>query len=228
MDATIYKSEENRILLTDEFLVFDKDKPIYFEHLLVIKMSKDNKHAYCLIGQYKPGYFFTALRIKEDDLIRDLLKVKNLKIVEKNTVETPGKWGRYGEIQFDDDLSLVWYTAQGAKWIYVKQGKSMKNRIGYKYLPLTFFKRKFDYVSDNRKVVEEWKKSDDIVLYDPFQEDSLERHFESVAQFKESNPNYVPRSNETFGPKPKNQFWVGCLTFIVIVFISMIITLIMA
>lgn len=228
MNASIYKSEENKILLTEEFLIFDKDKAVHFDHLLVLKMNKGNKSAYSLIGQYKPGFFFTYINLKADDLIHDLLKKEQVKVSEKEALDTPGRWGRYGEIVFEGDRSLVWYSAQSERWLYFKYGKSMKNRIGYDYLRVLLFKKSFEYISDNRKVVEDWRKDERIVLFDPFDVDSLDRHFESVEEFRSQNPNYSITFNERFGPKPANQNLIGCVTFLVLMIILMILSAILA
>jgi len=43
MSQKVFKSQKNQIVLTDEFLVFDKNKSIHFDHLLVVKMNKGPK-----------------------------------------------------------------------------------------------------------------------------------------------------------------------------------------
>lgn len=229
MNARIYKSEDNKILLTDEFLIFDKDKAVHFDHLLVFKMNKGSKSAYCLLGQYKPGFFFSYVNTKADDLVNDLLKQDRVKVLNKETIDTPGKWGIYGEIAFDDNHSLVWYSAQSEKWLYFKEGKSMKNRIGYEHIRILLFKKSFQYVNDNRKVVEDWRKDSGIELFNPFDtQQGLEAHFQSVEKFKLDFPNYSIQFNEKFGPKPANQFLTGCVTFIVIIILVVILSFILA
>lgn len=221
----VFKSHKNQIILTDDFLVFDKNKSIHFDHLLVVRMSKGSNSAFVIIGQYRPGRWFTYLNIQADDFVTELLSKPKVNIIEKEVVKSPKRWKRSGGwLDFSDGTSLHWYPAEGASFLFFEEGNK---RLGYQYIPLIFNKRNFKEIVTQELPEIDWLRGDSIVLFDPWA--NLQEHFESIEAYKNTRTNKPDDDwNEPYGSGVMEHIGFGCLGVIAVFALIILLVLIMS
>lgn len=220
MSQKIFQSKKNKIIVTDDFVVFDKNKAIHLDHLLVIKMNKGQKSAYAIVGQYRPGRWFTYIKINADDFINELMTRPRLNVIEKDVV----RYERYGIIDFSDGMSLIWYSHEDQRYMYFKKNGE---RLAYDFLPVFFFKRNFALAPDQSAAEIEWTKHDAVVLFDPWSDASA--HEQSIKDYGENRINEPDDTwNEPYGPGCWDHAKMGCLVFVIIIFVIIVIAFIMA
>lgn len=220
MSQKVFQSQKNKIIVTDDFLVFDKNKSIHFDHLLVIKMNKAEKSAYAIVGQYRPGRWFTYINTHADDFINELVTRPGLNVIEKDVV----RYERYGIIDLSDGMSVIWYNRGGQRYMYFKKNG---DRLVYDYLPVFFFKRDFVLIPAQDVAEIEWSKHDAVVLFDPWSDASA--HEQSVEDYGQSRTNEPDDTwNEPNEPGCWTQTKIGCFVFIILMIIIFVIAFIMA
>ena len=220
MSQKVFQSQKNKIIITDEFIVFDKNKSIHFDHFLVVKMNKGSKSAYAVVGQYRPGRWFTYINTKADDFIKDLISRPGVNVIEKDVV----RYERYGIIELSDGMGIIWYNMNGQRYMYFKKGG---DRLVYSYLPVVFFKRNFTQITAPDLAKIEWSKHDDVVLFDPWS-DAL-AHEQSVEDYGNNRINEPDDTwNEPYGPGCWAHVKMGCLGFIIVIIILFVVGLIIA
>jgi len=225
MSQKVFKSQKNQIVLTDEFLVFDKNKSIHFDHLLVVKMNKGPKSAYVIIGQYRPGRWFTYLNIHADDFVTELLSKPGVNIIEKEVVKSPKRWKKSsGSLNFSDGTSLHWYPAEGTSFLFFKEGNK---RLGYDYMPLIFNKRNFKPIAAKTDSEIDWLRSDSTVLFNPWSD--VETHLESIEEYGSKRTNEPDDEwNESYGLGIMEHIGAGCLGFIAVIVLIILLAFIMS
>lgn len=220
MSTKVFQSQKNKIIVTNEFLVFDRNKSVHFDHLLVVKVNKEDKSAYVIVGQYRPGRWFTYINTKADDFINDLVTRQGVNVIEKDVV----RYESYGIIELSDGMGVIWYNKGGQRYMYFKKGG---DRLIYSYLPVFFFKRNFTQIPAQDYAEIEWSKHDAVVLFDPWSDASA--HEKSVEEYGNSRINEPDDTwNEPHGPGCWAQVKAGCLGFILVMIILIVIAIIMA
>jgi len=79
----VFQSKNDQIKLTDEYLIYDKEKTVYLGDLILVQINHDTGRAFLLMGQPHPRYWFTLIASHEDDLIKQLAQNKLVEIIEK-------------------------------------------------------------------------------------------------------------------------------------------------
>ncbi len=220
MSQKVFQSQKNSIIVTDEFLIFDKNKSIHFDHLLVVKANKKGKSAYVIVGQYRPGRWFTYINTHADDFINDLITRPRVHVIEKDVV----RYESYGIMELSDGMGIIWYNKGGQRYMYFKKGG---NRLVYSYLPVFFFKRNFAQISDQDFAKIEWSRHNAVVLFDPWSDASA--HEKSVEEYANSRINEPDDTwNESYGPGCWAQVKSGCLGMFIVFIILLILAFILA
>ncbi len=206
--------------MTDDFLVFDKNKSIHFDHLIVVKANKEGKSAYVIVGQYRPGRWFTYINTHADDFINELINRPGINIIEKDVV----RYESFGIMDLSDGMSVIWYNKSGQRYMYFKKDDE---RVVYSYFPVLFFKRDFGLITDESIPSVDLSKHQAIILFDPWKDAT--GHLKSVEEYEKNRINEPDdKWNESYGPGCWSQVKSGCLGFIIVMIIIFIIAFIMA
>lgn len=211
LKAKVFRCGANTIYLTEDYFVFDYDKAIKYEHLLTIEIKIGEKFYYCLLGQYKPGYFFNHISPLADEMIIELLKKKTLALIKKTAIKAPSYYNKQrGEIKFDDGYILEWYISRSC---YMKFLNPDRKFIEYMFFTRFLFGYTFKFIGEKEIELGDWKKNTNvnIVLFNPFDSEGFKAHRQSIVDFGKKHYYYKPIFNEGVYNNPSNDIAKGCL-----------------
>lgn len=188
-------------------------------------MNKGSKSAYVIIGQYRPGRWFTYLNLRADDFVTQLLSKRGVEIVEKEVVKSPKRWKKTsGWLDFSDGTSLHWYPAEGTSFLFFEEGNK---RLGYQYIPLIFHKRNFKPIAAQTGSEIDWLRNDSTVLFNPWSD--VKAHLESIEEYKRMRLKEPDDQwNEPYGLSVMEHIGGGCLGVIAVFVLIIILALIMS
>ncbi|GGZ44460.1 hypothetical protein [Mesonia mobilis] len=211
LKAKVFRCGANTIFLTEDYFVFDYDKAIKYEHLLTIEIEIGEKFYYCLLGQYKPGYFFNHISPLADEMIIELLQKKSLALIKKTAIKAPSYYNKHsGEIKFDDGYILEWYISRSC---YMKFLNPDRKFIKYMFFTRFLFGYSFKFIGEKEIELGDWKtnKNVNIVLFNPFDTSGFEAHSRSIIDFRKKHYYYKPIFNERIYNNPSSDIGKGCL-----------------
>lgn len=223
MAFKVFQSGKKQIKVTDEFLIYDKDKFVHLSDLLVLRMIGQENTSYFLLGQPDPNLWMSYLTVKADALIEELLNNDLVEVVEKKVVSGSSAAKKSGQIHFEDGMSLCWYFVSEGNFIYFK---NEEGRVGYRYLPLEYFSRYF-VLLEERTYPPVGEKNPYVVKFNPWED--LTRHFElSEKHFELVGPVTTRLRNESPFKYDPGKVFAGCVLAAAIAFVLFFLFLLFA
>ena len=185
MKAKTYQFNNNTIYLTDEYLIFDKNKAVNYKHLLFLKAETETRFIYCILGQYKPSCFFAHICDSEDHMTYELLNKLGDDVVHEIAKESKSSFSSRFENQvFHNGINLDW-TKGGEYGFHLYFRDRYGNRICFKDF-IYFNFGGFSYVGETNLKLGDWHLNTDIkiVKFNPFDASNHDQIVKSIQDFE--------------------------------------------
>lgn len=199
MKAKTYRFNNNTIYLTDEYLVFDKNKAVNYKHLLFLKAETDTRYIYCILGQYKPGCFFAHICDWEDHMTYELLNKLGYEVIHKFASEKITSFNsRFENLVFDDGIKLDW-TKGGEYDFHLYFTNSNGNRVCFSDFKYFNF-GEFRYKGETNLDLGDWhlNKNIKIIKFNPFDNTNHDELVKNIKDFRKKYDYYKVKYIEKF------------------------------